>query len=130
MDEANKAHAALQLGKLHAEEGEIKKAIACNRWILMSGLDEDDDRFFFAHFNIGMYYADLRQPNRSVATFRRLLDRHPYRVPEIADLFLRSPVTRAVIDHQPGFADALVETCPELFHGREEEGDTFEEEKQ
>ena len=115
VDEANRAHAALQLGKLHAEEGEIKKAIACNRWILLSGLAEEDDRFFFAHFNIGMYYADMRQPERSLAAFRRLLDLHPERVPEVSDLFLRSPLTRAVIDHQPGFAEALVETCPELF---------------
>ncbi len=115
MSDANRAHAAVQLGKLYAEEGETKKAIACNRWIVGSGLADHDDRFFFAHFNIGMYYADLRDVKRSLASYRRLLDRHPARVGEIAKLFLNSPRTRAAIDHQAGFAQALLETCPELF---------------
>jgi tetratricopeptide (TPR) repeat protein len=115
VSEENRAHAAGQLGKLHAEEGEIRKAIACNRWITMSGLAERDPRFFFARFNVGLYYADLRQPERSLRAFRQLLDAHPDRIAEIAELFLRSPRTRAVIDGQPGFAQALVKTCPELF---------------
>ena len=116
MEPANRAHAVVQLGKLYAEEGETKKAIACNRWIVASGIaDLDGGRFFFAHFNIGMYYADLRDVERSLASYRRLLDRHPGRVAEIAQLFLNSPRTRAAIDHQAGFAEALLESCPELF---------------
>jgi len=124
MEPANRAHAAAQLGKLHAEEGETKKAIACNRWIVASGLaDLEEGRFFFAHFNIGMYYADLHDMKRSLASYRRLLDRHPARVSEIAQLFLNSPRTRAAIDHQAGFAEALLETCPELFsHGGDPAG--------
>lgn len=111
----NRAHAAGQLGKLYAAEGEFQKAIACNRWITMSGLADRDERFFYARFNLGVYYADLRQPQRSLRAFRQLLDEHPGRVTEIAELFLRSPSTRAVIDRQAGFAEALVRTCPELF---------------
>jgi hypothetical protein len=47
----------VQLGKLLAAEGELKKAIACNRWIVASGLADRDERFFFARFNMGIYYA-------------------------------------------------------------------------
>ena len=115
MNDENRAHAAVQLGRLFAEEGEILKAIACNRWITMSGLADRDERFFFARFNIGKYYADLQQPARSLRAFRELLDRHPARAAEIAQIFLRLPKTRAVIDRQPGFAEALLRTCPELF---------------
>lgn len=115
VSDENRAHAAVQLGKLLAEEGELKKALACNRWIVASGLADLDDRFFFARFNVGMYLADLRQPERALHAFRELLDRHPARVAEIAQLFLRSPKTRAAIDHQPGLAQALLKTCPELF---------------
>jgi len=111
----NRAHAASQLGKLVAAEGDLRKAIACNRWILASGLVDEDDRFFYARFNIGIYYADLERPERALRSFRALLDEHPERVPEIAQLFLNSPRTRAVIDRQPGFAEALLRTCPELF---------------
>ncbi len=127
IDDANRGHALVQLGKLLAEEGEFKQAIACNRWLTISGLADRDSRFFFARFNVGMHYAHLRDPARSVAAFRALLDRNPDRVPEIADLFMRSPRLRAVIDHQPGFAEALLQACPELFapppDGNAEEND-------
>ncbi len=115
MDDANRGHAAVHLGRLHAQEGEIKKAIACNRWIVSSGLADRDDRFYFARFNLGTYYAELRDPQRSLRAFRELLDRHPARMSDVAELFLRSPRTRALIDRQPGFAEALLRTCPELF---------------
>ena len=111
----NRAHAAVQLGKLLAEEGEVKKALACNRWIVSSGLADEDPRFFFARFNLGLYYADLRRPERCLRAFRELLDRHPARAGEVAELFLRAPKTRALIDRQPGLAEALFRTCPELF---------------
>jgi tetratricopeptide (TPR) repeat protein len=115
LSDENRGHAAVQLGKLLAEEGELAKAIACNRWIVAAGLADRDERFFFARFNIGMYYATLRRPERSLRAFRELLDRHPGRVSEVAQLFLRSPKTRAAIDRQPGFAEALLRSCPELF---------------
>jgi tetratricopeptide (TPR) repeat protein len=114
-NDENRAHAAVQLGLLHSAEGEIQKAIACNRWIIASGQAERDQRFFVARFNIGLYYAELRRPDRSLRAFRELLDRHPSRIAEIAELFLRSPKTRAAIDRQPGFAEALLRACPELF---------------
>jgi tetratricopeptide (TPR) repeat protein len=115
IDDANRAHAAVQLGKLLAEEGEVKKALACNRWIVSSGLADSDPRFFFARFNLGLYYADLRRPERCLAAFRELLDRHPERAGEVARLFLCAPRTRALIDRLPGLAEALFRTCPELF---------------
>jgi tetratricopeptide (TPR) repeat protein len=115
IDDANRAHAAVQLGKLLAEEGETRKALACNRWIVSSGLADRDPRFFVARFNIGLYYADLRRPADCLRAFRELLDRHPERAGEVAELFARSPKTRALIDRQPGLAEALVRTCPELF---------------
>ena len=115
VSDENRAHAADQLGKLYADEGELKKALACNRWIVASGLADRDDRFFFARFNLGLYHATLRQPERALRAFRDLLDHHPGRVAEVADLFLRSPKTRSAIDQQPGLAEALLRTCPELF---------------
>jgi tetratricopeptide (TPR) repeat protein len=122
VEPANRAHAAIQLGNLFAEEGEFKKAIACSRWVCASGLADEDDRFFFVRFNIGMYYADLSKQARSLAAFRTLLDRHPGRRAEIAELFMRSPLTRTVIDGLPGFAQALLATCPELFSATNSNG--------
>jgi len=111
----NRAHAVVQLGRLLGEEGEHKKAVACNRWVVASGLADEDPRFFFARFNMGIHYAALKQRERSLAAFRELLDRHPERASETAEFFLRSAKTRALIERQPGFAEALLETCPELF---------------
>jgi tetratricopeptide (TPR) repeat protein len=112
---ANRGHAAIQLGRLHSSEKNYRKAIACWRWVTISGLADEDDRFFVARFNLGMVYALTRNRARSLGYFRALLDRHPGRASEVAELFSRSPRLREAIDAQPGFAQALVATVPELF---------------
>ena len=111
----NRAHAAVQLGLLYEEEGEYRKAIACCRWVVMSGAEANDDRFFVVRFNIGMFYAHLADRARSLRAFRELLDRYPERQVEVVRLFRRSPKLRAAIDLQPGFGEALVARCPEIF---------------
>lgn len=113
--EANRGHAAIQLGRLYSSEKSYRKAIACWRWVLMSGLADLDDRFFVARFNLGMVYALTHNKRRSLHYFREMLDRHPARVGEIAELFSRSPKLRESIDAQPGFIEDLVRGCPELF---------------
>src|SRR5438067_2248693 len=40
--EANRGHAAIQLGRLHSSERNYRKAIACWRWVTMSGLADLD----------------------------------------------------------------------------------------
>lgn len=115
MTEVNRGHAAVQLGRLHSAEKNYKKAIACWRWVTISGLAERDDRFFVARFNLGMVYALMRNQRRSLEYFRCLLDWHPGRVGEVAELFSRSPRLREAIDSQSGFAERLLAKCPELF---------------
>jgi tetratricopeptide (TPR) repeat protein len=115
VDERNRGHAAIQLGRLHSAEKGYAKAIALWRWVTISGLADLDDRFFVARFNLGMVYAWMRNQRRSLEYFRELLDRHPARAGEVADLFRRSPGLRESIDSQAGFAEALLRTCPELF---------------
>lgn len=115
IDLANRGHAAIQLGRLHSVEEDYRRSIVCWRWVTMSGLADNDDRFFVARFNLGMVYALSGSRQRSLDYFRELLDRHPSRVNEIAGLFARSPRLRAAIDEQPGFGEELVGTCPELF---------------
>jgi len=124
VDPSNRGHAAIQLGRLYAGELEFRKAAACFRWLTISGLADQDDRFFVARFNIGMMYAQLRQPRRALSYFRELLDRHSARAGEIAALFAKSPRLRECIDAQPGFAEALLATCPELFRPAPENPDT------
>lgn len=115
VDEINRGHAAIQLGRLHSAEQNYKKAIACWRWVTISGLADLDSRFFVARFNLGMVYALQGNQRRSLAYFRELLDRNPERAGEVADLFARSPKLRTAIDSRVGFAEELMKTCPELF---------------
>ncbi|MDZ4774704.1 MAG: tetratricopeptide repeat protein [Planctomycetota bacterium] len=129
IQETNRGHAAIQLGRLHASEKNYKKAIACWRWLTISGLADLDDRFFVARFNLGMVYALSGNQARSLAYFRELLDRHPKRTGEVADLFARSPKLREAIDQKPGFPEALVKICPEIFvapHSQGPESTTLE----
>ena len=121
MSEQNRGHAAMQLGLIYAASQEFRKAVACFRWVAMSGLADIEDRFFVARFDIGMYYAHLREPQRSLRAFRDLLDRHPERAAQVAQFFADSPRLRAVIDSQRGFGDRLLKTCPELFRRPSEE---------
>ena len=115
IDPVNRALAAGQLGKLHADQGDHRKAIACYRWVTISGMAEADPRLYWVRFNIGVNYAHLGDQRRSLTAFRRLIDLHSGRLSEIVTLFANSESTRAVISYQQGFAEALFETCPELF---------------
>lgn len=115
VNEVNRGHAATQLALIYESQDEYRKAIACLRWVTQSGLAELEERFFFVRFNIGMYYAHLRDAERSLAAFRKLLDLHPERVADIAKFFSRSPRLRAQIESQRGFPERLLATCPELF---------------
>lgn len=115
VSDVNKGLAAIQLGRLYSSEDNFEKAIACFRWVTISGLADRDDRFWFARFNLGQVYARKHVPDRALAYFRELLDKHPARLPEVGEAFARSPKLRETIDAQAGFADALLRTCPELF---------------
>ena len=115
IDPANRAHAIMNLGMLHAKQGDRRSAIACFRWVTMSGLAESDSRFYVARFNIGIYYAQLGDQRRSLAAFRKLIDLHGDRLGDIIQAFANSESTREEISQQPGFLEALFETCPELF---------------
>ncbi len=114
VSDGNRAFAAILLGKLLGEEGEHKKAIACNRWVVASGLLERDERFFYARFNIAIHHAALGERERCMQAFRLLLDRHPGRRAESANFFQRSALTQAWIQRQPGFMEELLRACPEL----------------
>jgi tetratricopeptide (TPR) repeat protein len=115
LDERNRGHAAVQLGRLHDAEGDHRRALACFRWVRASGLARREERFFFVDFNIGAQYAHLGQSERSLAAFRRLLDHSPHRLAEIAGLFAESRGLQAAIESRPGFLESLIRTCPELF---------------
>lgn len=117
LDERNRGHAAVQLGRLYVAEGNHRRALACFRWVRISGLASREERFFFVDFNIGVQRACLGDRRSSLASFRALLDRNPQRLPEIVHLFAESKGLKAAIEAQTGFAEDLMATCPELFGG-------------
>ena len=113
--EENRGHAAVQLGRMHVSEGNHRRALACFRWVQISGLDRADERFFFVGFNVGHQYALMGRRERALAAFRKLIERHPRRLAEITELFARSHNLLRAIEAQPGFLEALVSECPEIF---------------
>jgi tetratricopeptide (TPR) repeat protein len=115
LTEANRGHAANQLGRLYCQEEDFRRALVCWRWVTMSGLADRDERFWMARFNIGVVYAMLGDRDRSLNYFRRLLDAHPGHEAEVAHYFATGPELREAIDSQAGFAEALMARCPELF---------------
>lgn len=115
VNESNRGHAAMQLGRLYVNQGSYRRAVVCYRWVAISGLADADDRFFGARFNLGKTYAMLGDVERSLSSFESLLQRHPGRSVEVAELFAKAPLLRQAIDSIPGFAEQLMERCSQLF---------------
>jgi len=116
LSETNRGLAAVQLGRLYSSEDDFRRAIPFFRWVTMSGLADRDDRFWFARFNLGSVYARKSEPERALKYFRELIDRHPAQLGNVVEAFAQAPKLRQTIDSQPGFTEALVHSCPELFH--------------
>lgn len=117
MSNANRGHAAVQLGRLLEQEGDHRRALTYFRWVTLSGLEREDPRFYFALFNIGLQYALLGDQARALHYFRRLIDRHPDQIEDIVRAFSSSPRLQAAVEGKRGFAQSLMSTCPELFGG-------------
>ncbi|MEM9802066.1 MAG: tetratricopeptide repeat protein [Planctomycetota bacterium] len=120
IDAVNRGHAAMQLGRLHYDEGDQRTALRLWRWITMSGLVRHESRFNLAYFNIGVAYAALGRDDRALDAFRRLLDIHLEDhgdVSDIAALFVENEEARRLFDSRPGFVPRLVQRLPELFAG-------------
>ena len=117
LSEENRGHAAMQLGRLYAGEGDFRRALVCFRWITISGLSRVDDRFFGARFNAGKCFTMLGQPQRALEAFRALLDEHPDHIADVARLFAGATKLQAAIESIPGFLEELVARCPGLFRG-------------
>ena len=115
LSEQNRGHAAIQLGLLHDGEGDPRKALACFRWVTISGLADRDERFFFVRFNLALEYALLGRAERATAALRTLLDKQPARAREVADMILKAKNFQDALEKLPGFGESLLQTCPELF---------------
>lgn len=115
MQDANRGHAAIQLGLLHEAEGDHRRALTFFRWVSLSGLERRDARFFFVLFNIGLQYALLGDQPRSLRYFRRLFERHPERRSEVAHLIATSPRLHEAIEARVGFAQAFANECRQHF---------------
>lgn len=115
VNEGNRGHAAMQLGRMYGSQRSYRKAAMCFRWVTMSGLADADDRFFAARFNLGKAYAMIGKREQAMNAFETLLERHPQRTAEVAKLFGSAPLLREAIESTPGFADELLQRCAALF---------------
>ncbi|MFT4541312.1 MAG: tetratricopeptide (TPR) repeat protein [Planctomycetota bacterium] len=111
----NRAHASAQLGNLYKAEGNHRKALVYWRWVTMNGISDQDDRFWYLHFNIGLVHAMDKKPERALASFRSLLDRHPSHAKDFASQLQGGRELKEAIESQEGFAEAFLAACPELF---------------
>ncbi|MDP6937990.1 MAG: hypothetical protein QF848_04055 [Planctomycetota bacterium] len=115
LSQENRGHAANQLGRLYNAEENWRKAITCWRWVTTTGLADADPRFWMARLNIALAYAYAGDQQRSLDYFRQLLDLHPDRATDVAQVVGETDQLRTAIDSQPGFLEAFFARCPELF---------------
>ncbi len=118
MNLENRGHAAMQLGRLHYLEGDVREALVLWRWMTISGLSASDARFNVVRFNIGIAYATIGRDARALDAFRALMDNHldgggdPS---DIAALFVDNEDARKIFESRPGFLANLTMRLPELF---------------
>ena len=118
----NRGHAAMQLGRLHFNEGDLREALVLWRWMNISGLSSSERRFNVVRFNIGVAYLMLGQEQRALAAFRQLLDVHldsGGASAEIAALFVENPDAKEIFEAKPAFLSQLLAQLPELFDTNE-----------
>ena len=111
----NRGHAAIQLGRLHQDEGDHRKALLWYRWVVLSGLLEQDPRFWVVRFNLAMTWLAAGDQARCLDYFRLLVDSAPGRESEVAHLASQAPLLQETLQNDPSFAAALLERCPEIF---------------
>ena len=112
---ANRGHAAIQIGRLHQGEGNHREALRWYRWILISGLFKQDERFWVVRFNIAMTYLEMGDHDRCLDYFKGLIDSQPQHVAEMAHMASQAPLLQKVLQQRPSFANDLISRCPELF---------------
>ena len=116
IEPSNRGHAAVQLGKLLAAEQDYCRAVACFRWVVMSSLADVEPRFYFVRYNAAICYLQMGRVERSIASLRELLTYHPDQAAFVAETMGHSsPQLQELIATTPGFAEGLMEACPELF---------------
>lgn len=111
----NRAHAAVQLGVLQHERGELQSAVRCFRWVTRAGLVRRDGRFFFVFYNLALLYARLEDYARCIKCFEILYHRHRSQAPEIERFLARADAFRETLQAQPELASALARACPAWF---------------
>ena len=115
LDERNRAHAAIQLGRLYWDEENTRKALSLWRWVLATGIADSDERFWFVRINVAMGYVVRGRSGRAVAYLREMLDRYPGRAQDAARVLAEAPEMRGPLATDGELAEALVGQCPELF---------------
>ena len=111
---ANRGHAAIQLGRIESSRGRWLEAVKYWRWVTYSGLADAEGKFWPARFNLGLAFAHLEDPERSLGYFRALVCAHSDHVEEAARAFA-APEAQEAIGRHPGLVDGLRRHCPELF---------------
>jgi hypothetical protein len=95
--------------------------LVCYRWVTISGLADVDSRFYFVRYNAALCYLNLGQVERSLDMLRQLLDHHPSQAGRIAEALASStPKTQQRMANAPGFAEGIIQRCPELFEEPDE----------
>jgi tetratricopeptide (TPR) repeat protein len=111
----NRAHAAVQLGVLQHERGELASAVRCFRWVTRAGLVRRDGRFFFVFYNLALLYARLGDYARCAKCFEILYHRHRAQSAEIERFLTRAEAFRETLREQPELAADLERACPAWF---------------
>ncbi len=107
---------ALQfLGKLHAQEGDYRRAIECYEEVVSAQESTREPGLFPSFLNLAVNYAKAGDVDRATASFSDLAGRFPERLPQIRELLSRKSWFQAVLRDNHTLKRSLATRAPALF---------------
>lgn len=111
----NRAHAAIQLGLLHGDMNEHRRALRLFRWVLASGLVHRRPEFAFVLYNVAVEHIALGNFQDAVAVLKRLHEGYPEAWSTAKERLRGSPVLVSKLNGDPESRRFLENMEPAIF---------------
>lgn len=114
-DARHRLFALQALGKLHAEEGDYRRAIECYEAVVGDEQAAREPGLFPSFLNLAVNHAKAGRAADAARLFADVVRRFPDRLGQVRALLERKPVFRALLERDAALRRALADEVPLLF---------------
>jgi len=107
--------AVQSLGRLHAEDGDYRRAIECYEEVVLAERAGQEPGLFPSFLNLAVNYAKVGRVHDAVARFVDLVDRFPERRAQVRELLTRKGTFQDLLERDHSLKQDLLAKAPALF---------------